>query len=115
MRGFRFEARMSTKRLIHAGVSKDEALEFFPLCRACCDKILPRPKEQSMLVQHPGLLGSAAIIVTFLLGIVILAHWSVYNIYSLGLLLGIDLVFAGAAWIAVAAIDRQFQPNEAGK
>ena len=39
--------------------------------------------------------------VTLLLGIVILAHWPVSSIYILGLLLGIDLVFAGAAWIAV--------------
>jgi uncharacterized membrane protein HdeD (DUF308 family) len=40
-------------------------------------------------------------IVTLLLGIVILAHWPVSGIYILGLLLGIDLVFAGSAWIAV--------------
>jgi uncharacterized membrane protein HdeD (DUF308 family) len=39
--------------------------------------------------------------VTLLLGVVILAHWPVSSIYILGLLLGIDLVFAGAAWIAV--------------
>jgi uncharacterized membrane protein HdeD (DUF308 family) len=39
--------------------------------------------------------------VTLLLGAVILAHWPVSSIYILGLLLGIDLVFAGAAWIAV--------------
>jgi len=40
-------------------------------------------------------------VITLLLGIVILAHWPVSSIYILGLLLGIDLVFAGAAWIAV--------------
>jgi hypothetical protein len=52
----RFEALMSTKRLIDAGVSKDEALEYFPLCRACCDKVLPPPKEQSRLIQLLGIL-----------------------------------------------------------
>jgi uncharacterized membrane protein HdeD (DUF308 family) len=39
--------------------------------------------------------------VTLLLGIVILAHWPVSSIYILGLLLGIDLLFAGVGWIAV--------------
>src|SRR5215475_9919412 len=36
MRAFRFEALISTKRLMDAGMSKDEALEYFPLCLACC-------------------------------------------------------------------------------
>jgi len=39
--------------------------------------------------------------ITLLLGVVILAHWPVSSIYILGLMLGIDLIFAGAAWIAV--------------
>jgi uncharacterized membrane protein HdeD (DUF308 family) len=39
-------------------------------------------------------------VITVLLGIVILAHWPVSSVYILGLLLGIDLIFAGAAWIA---------------
>jgi uncharacterized membrane protein HdeD (DUF308 family) len=70
------------------------------LCRACCDKVsLSPPKEQSRLVQPLGMLGSAA--VTFLLGIVILAYWPVSSISILALLLGIDLVFAGAVWIAI--------------
>jgi len=46
-------------------------------------------------------------IVTLLLGIVILAHWPVSSVYILGLLLGIDLIFAGAAWIAVGLGLRQ--------
>ena len=53
---FRFEALMSTKRLMDAGVSKGEALEYFPLCRACCDKVLPPPKKQSGLLQLLGML-----------------------------------------------------------
>jgi uncharacterized membrane protein HdeD (DUF308 family) len=39
-------------------------------------------------------------VITLLLGLVILAHWPVSSVYILGLFLGIDLVFAGAGWIA---------------
>jgi uncharacterized membrane protein HdeD (DUF308 family) len=39
--------------------------------------------------------------ITLLLGLIILAHWPVSSLYILGLFLGIDLVFAGAGWIAV--------------
>jgi hypothetical protein len=51
MSAFRSGALMSTKRLVDAGMSQDEALEYFPLCRACCDKVLRGlnalpPKEQ---------------------------------------------------------------------
>jgi len=40
-------------------------------------------------------------VITLLLGIVILAHWPVSSLFVLGLFLGIDLVFAGASWIAL--------------
>lgn len=40
-------------------------------------------------------------LITLLLGLVILAHWPTSSLYVLGLFLGIDLIFAGAAWIAV--------------
>jgi uncharacterized membrane protein HdeD (DUF308 family) len=40
-------------------------------------------------------------VVTFLLGLIILAHWPVSSLYVLGLFLGIDLVFAGGGWIGV--------------
>ena len=40
-------------------------------------------------------------VVTLLLGLVILNHWPVSSLYILGLLLGIDLVFAGAGWIGM--------------
>ncbi len=36
-----------------------------------------------------------------LLGVVIIAHWPVSGLYILGLLLGIDLIFAGTGWISV--------------
>jgi hypothetical protein len=40
-------------------------------------------------------------VITFLLGLIILAHWPVSSLYVLGLFLGIDLVFAGLGWIDV--------------
>jgi hypothetical protein len=40
-------------------------------------------------------------VVTFLLGLIILAHWPVSSLYILGLFLGLDLVFAGVGWISV--------------
>ena len=40
-------------------------------------------------------------VITVLLGLIILAHWPVSSLYILGLFLGIDLIFAGAGWIAV--------------
>lgn len=39
--------------------------------------------------------------ITLLLGLVILAHWPISSLYILGLFLGIDLVIAGAGWIAI--------------
>jgi len=40
-------------------------------------------------------------VITLLLGLIILAHWPVSSLYILGLFLGIDLIFAGAGWLAV--------------
>jgi uncharacterized membrane protein HdeD (DUF308 family) len=40
-------------------------------------------------------------VITLLLGLVILAHWPVSGLFVLGMLLGIDLIFAGAGWIGV--------------
>jgi uncharacterized membrane protein HdeD (DUF308 family) len=40
-------------------------------------------------------------VITILLGGVILAHWPVSSVYILGILLGVDLVFAGSGWILV--------------
>jgi uncharacterized membrane protein HdeD (DUF308 family) len=40
-------------------------------------------------------------VITLLLGLIILVHWPVSSLYILGLFLGIDLVFAGAAWIGL--------------
>ena len=40
-------------------------------------------------------------LITLLLGFVILSRWPVSSLYVLGVFLGIDLVLAGASWIAV--------------
>jgi uncharacterized membrane protein HdeD (DUF308 family) len=40
-------------------------------------------------------------VITLLLGLLILAHWPVSSLYILGLLLGVDLIMAGAGWIGL--------------
>jgi uncharacterized membrane protein HdeD (DUF308 family) len=40
-------------------------------------------------------------VITFLLGLLIVAHWPVSSLYVLGIFLGVDLVIAGAGWIGV--------------
>ena len=39
--------------------------------------------------------------ITLVLGLIILAHWPVSSLYVLGVLLGVDLIFAGTGWIGV--------------
>lgn len=41
-------------------------------------------------------------VVTLLLGLMIFSHWPVSSLYVLGMFLGVDLVIAGASWIAMA-------------
>ncbi len=53
-------------------------------------------------------------VVTFLLGLIILNHWPVSSLYILGLLLGIDLVFAGASWIGMGLSLRKAADSPAG-
>jgi uncharacterized membrane protein HdeD (DUF308 family) len=40
-------------------------------------------------------------LITLVLGVIILAHWPFSAVYTLGIFLGIDLVFAGASWIGL--------------
>ena len=40
-------------------------------------------------------------LITLVLGVIILAHWPVSAVYTLGIFLGVDLVFAGASWIGL--------------
>jgi len=41
-------------------------------------------------------------IITFILGVLVLAQWPVSGLWVIGLFVGIDLIFYGAAWIALA-------------
>jgi uncharacterized membrane protein HdeD (DUF308 family) len=40
-------------------------------------------------------------LITLLLGVIILVHWPFSAVYTLGIFLGVDLVFAGAGWIGL--------------
>jgi uncharacterized membrane protein HdeD (DUF308 family) len=40
-------------------------------------------------------------LITLVLGVIILAHWPFSAVYTLGIFLGVDLVFAGASWIGL--------------
>ena len=55
----------------------------------------------SMMEGTPWIWVVASGVITFLLGLVIVAHWPVSGLYILGLFLGIDLIFAGASWIGI--------------
>ena len=40
-------------------------------------------------------------ILSFLLGLMIVAKWPASSFYTLGIFLGIDLIFIGAAWVSM--------------
>jgi uncharacterized membrane protein HdeD (DUF308 family) len=40
--------------------------------------------------------------ITLLLGLLVLAQWPVSGLWVIGLFVGIDLIFYGCAWIALA-------------
>ncbi len=40
-------------------------------------------------------------LITLVLGVIILVHWPFSAVYTLGIFLGVDLVFAGASWIGL--------------
>ena len=48
-------------------------------------------------------------VITLLLGLVIVARWPVNSVYILGLFLGVDLIVAGASWIALGSGLRRTQ------
>jgi uncharacterized membrane protein HdeD (DUF308 family) len=57
----------------------------------------------AVVVEVPGWGWQAADgIITFLLGVLVLAQWPVSGLWVIGLFVGIDLVFYGGAWIALA-------------
>jgi uncharacterized membrane protein HdeD (DUF308 family) len=41
-------------------------------------------------------------IITLLLGLLVLAQWPASGLWVIGLLIGIDLIFYGSAWMALA-------------
>jgi len=41
-------------------------------------------------------------IITFVLGLLVLAQWPASGLWVIGLFVGIDLIFYGCAWIALA-------------
>jgi uncharacterized membrane protein HdeD (DUF308 family) len=49
---------------------------------------------------HPRALVFLSAAVTFLLGLIIVAHWPADSIWVLGTLLGVDLLFNGAGWVS---------------
>jgi uncharacterized membrane protein HdeD (DUF308 family) len=57
----------------------------------------------SIAVAQPGW-GWQAVdgIITFVLGALVLAQWPVSGLWVIGLFVGIDLIFYGCAWIALA-------------
>jgi uncharacterized membrane protein HdeD (DUF308 family) len=50
-------------------------------------------------------------VITLLLGLIILAHWPVSSLWTLGIFLGVDLVLAGASWIGIGIGLRQGGPG----
>ena len=55
----------------------------------------------SMKQGSPWIWVAVSGLLTLLLGVMIVAGWPVSGLYILGLFLGIDLVFAGAAWVGL--------------
>ena len=55
----------------------------------------------SMKIGTPWVFVFLSGVITLLLGFIILAHWPISSIYTLGLLLGVDLLFVGLGWIGV--------------
>ena len=41
--------------------------------------------------------------ITFVIGVIILLHWLFDSVYTLGALLGLDLIFAGVSWIRLVS------------
>jgi len=57
----------------------------------------------SLIVQFPGW-GWQAIdgVITFVLGVLVISQWPVSGLWVIGLFLGIDLIFYGFTWAAIA-------------
>jgi uncharacterized membrane protein HdeD (DUF308 family) len=55
----------------------------------------------SMQEMMPWIWVALSGVITFLLGLLIVAKWPVSSLYVLGIFLGVDLVIAGVGWIGV--------------
>lgn len=68
----------------------------------------------SMQREQPWIWLLLSSLITLLLGLLILARWPVSSVYVLGMFLGIDLVVAGAGWIALGlALRKRDAPSPA--
>jgi uncharacterized membrane protein HdeD (DUF308 family) len=47
-------------------------------------------------------------VITLLLGAIIVIHWPVSSLYTLGIFLGVDLIIAGASWLGAGLGFRKF-------
>jgi uncharacterized membrane protein HdeD (DUF308 family) len=65
----------------------------------------------SMKREAPSIWVALSGVITLLLGLLILAHWPISSVYILGLLLGIDLIMAGAGWIGIGLGLRRSQAS----
>lgn len=63
----------------------------------------------NMKSEAPWIWVSLSGLVTLALGLILLARWPLSGLYALGIFLGIDLVFAGAAWIGLGLAARNKQ------
>lgn len=63
----------------------------------------------NMKSESPWIWVSLSGLVTLALGVILLARWPLSGLYALGIFLGIDLVFAGAAWIGLGLAARSKQ------
>jgi len=41
-------------------------------------------------------------IITFVLGVLLVSQWPISGLWAIGLFLGIDLIFYGCVWVAIA-------------
>ena len=82
------------------------AVAYITLFPALIFLFLPPYNKSSYIRFHAW----QSIILDILLGLIILAHWPVSSLWTLGIFLGVDLVFAGASWIGIGIGLRQGGP-----
>ena len=65
---------------------------------ACCAS---RGDEDETRTRHALGLGRVLGVLSFLVGLMIIAGWPATSFFVLGLFLGMDLIFIGTMWIAM--------------